>query len=938
MAELNGTPLNPRVVTQLQSRKAIVGKTDNRTSDELLFLNSSTGWIKLSSGVNTLTDEEVAQLNQQKGRTTIKGSNKLAKDNILQGGILNPNGELREGISYDSSTYNTNTSYNNRVTSTGIRPMPGITKMNVKSKNTFGTLREAEVSIVAWTLEDFEIIDRLYLRPGFTMLLEWGHSLYVDNKGTINKTNIRTLSENDFINGTSREATTKAIKALRESSDFNYEAMVGYVKNFSWNYLPSGGYECTVSIISTGEVLESIKMGTHPGNRNLPALSDFKGATKEALRDSIKSPYHYFMIGLESIGTVGDNSPTFNQDNAAFKYIKELATRLDPFFGFTQQVSIEGGGAFGLFDGVSRLHWLPLRVYFDIFNKFMSIVDTSKQTNTNDYKVVKINSKSYDSEGNYISSKFLTHMDQFSIDPTICVLMNQPRSYGNPNFGKVRAVHENLNRVQIPEGYDDVLNVLVSAQYLKGIIDSVLTEPYERQKGVLEVFQEVFTNINTALGGINHFDFTYDDEFEGGTYFVVDRNNTNKQPNIPELTLAGIDSIFTDVNISSKITNEIASQISIAAQGASQNTTENIDNILKWHPNVVDRLTPVRGMSDINKEGNQIVLNDFGKRLAQYNADVEDFFKGFNSEEDAYSDTQKEACKAMHAEATVYWMHFYRRKNRETIPGLVPVELSFKLNGIGGLVIGQTFKVAAGILPSKYQDKFGYIVTGLEHSIGTNNRWETSVSTQFYLIEVEEVMENVDLGISTLPGYGSLIPDINGTTQPNVFQKAQTAYEATKSYLVAVESTVPNASRGIKLLMAAQTQFEGYYPGTKSYRTNNPGNIGNFDNGKIRTMPNLESGVKLQYKHIESVAKGQDRNYPVGGRVKAPGGRLPLPDGRTYPPIDLIYTGRLDQYLKIYATGARIDNKYLDHIIRHFRKNGVTISGATTLQDIYNIK
>jgi hypothetical protein len=52
----------------------------------------------------------------------------------------------------------------------------------------------------------------------------------------------------------------------------------------------------------------------------------------------------------------------------------------------------------------------------------------------------------------------------------------------------------------------------------------------------------------------------------------------------PELKLAGIDSVFTDVSINSSITSNISSQISIAAQGSTQNSSENVENILRWNP------------------------------------------------------------------------------------------------------------------------------------------------------------------------------------------------------------------------------------------------------------------------------------------------------------------------------------------------------------------
>jgi len=175
-----GSALSTEVAQQIDIRKGVIGKTSDRTSDDLLYMNANTAWIRLSSGVNTVTDAEIVQLRKQQGRTTITGDSTLAGYNILEGGLLAPDRSLRKGI--DTSGYeNQQAAYNNRKLSTGIRPMPGITSMTVQSKNTYGTLREADVKFSVWTLEDFEIMEQIYLRPGFTMLLEWGHSIYYNN-------------------------------------------------------------------------------------------------------------------------------------------------------------------------------------------------------------------------------------------------------------------------------------------------------------------------------------------------------------------------------------------------------------------------------------------------------------------------------------------------------------------------------------------------------------------------------------------------------------------------------------------------------------------------------------------------------------------------------------------------------------------------------------
>lgn len=717
MAEGIGSSVRKALVDQIEARKRIVGKKTGRTSDDLLYLNSKTAWVRLSSGVNTITDEEAQLFREQNGRKSVQGSNVLAGTNILQGGLLDPNRGLREGINFANS-YNQNTAYNNRANNTGIRPMPGITGFSVASKNTYGTLREAELKISVWTLEDFEMIERIYLRPGFTMLVEWGHSLYVKNNGSIEK-NIKTVGNKFFANGISMSQLLKEVAQIREDSNFNYEGMVGYVKNFSWNYQPTGEYQCTVTVISTGEILDSLKVRISPTLRGIPP-SEFAPSTDDKGKEQRKSPYHFFFDRLEEV-----SSATFTKTELA-SASPDLGARLLDFRGFYKEVEAEDHPDAPWYgDKKIKHYWLPLRVYLDIFNKYITQVDTSKVKDSEDYATVKFNT-------DYTkSSKFLTIPEHFSIDPTVCALAykhKKPEVVAGDVFGDIEPIVGNIDSYPPTNGYDDVLNILIASPFVKGIMDAALGEDYESSKGVTEVFKEILSGVNTALGGINDLDLYFDED--ENTYYVIDRNNTPKEK-VPEFTVAGIDSIFTGVSIESKITNNISSQISIAAQGSAQSFTENVENILEWNPNVIDRVKPVRDPSEKDTQGQAALKEEKEVEWKDWYDDVVNFFGEFNGT--GYEDSDMQAAKTLHKEYITYWLYYINTTTGDPPPGLVPVELSLQLEGLGGFKIGQSFAISSGILPAKYQGKFGYIITGLNHNID-NNKWLTDIRTQFYLI------------------------------------------------------------------------------------------------------------------------------------------------------------------------------------------------------------
>ena len=771
-----GGPLSQDVANQIAARQRVHRKTSDRTNDDLIYLTSKTAWIKVSSAVNTITNEESNLLKKRKSRGNIKGDSTLAATNILTGGLLGINGQIREGVDL-STTYEVagfdlgslTGAYSNRQDTAGIRPMPGITGMSVQSKNTYGTLREAEVKFVCWTLEDFEYMEKLYLRPGFSILLEWGHSLFVDNEGQL-QTGIQTVSQDFFRSGITMVEILNEIRSLRTKNSYNYEGMIGYVKNFSWNYTKSGAYECSISIISTGEILESIGLRFHPYQR-LP-LEEIDDADTTTGKLQKKSMYHYFHQKLQK---TTDNY--FDRDDLVGD-MKTFANALEDFRGYYHKVQLDDEW---ITDGDRPTHWVPLRVIFDIFNKHISWIDVSKTLGSEDYVYLKFNTD-YSQ-----STKYLTSPEHFSIDPNVCVLPwkvkisvpsvdwmallstalvggvvigtalavynyynNQPVDTEEYEF-QVDSIHDNI---KLPEDSDpeDILNILVSVPYVVSKIDEAIDQDGKRTKSVHDIFKSIMDGVETALGGINDFDFAYDDN--NNTYYLIDRSLTPvSADDHPTLTLAGLDSIYTDVGLSSKISNEMGSQISIAAQGSSLNYTDNVENLIKWHPNIIDRMRVTKDTSNKQPAPTEDDVEQQQEKrdnIEDWLDDVETFYDDFNSDWEGFDQDDLEAAKTMHAEWTVE--NVVQKKaaqKKEPIPGLIPVELSFTLDGIGGFIIGQAFKIAPGLLPSHYQSKFGFIVNGIEHSIDAKNRWETTIKALFYVLEKEQTQGTIPTSTPT---------------------------------------------------------------------------------------------------------------------------------------------------------------------------------------------
>ncbi len=252
-----GEQLYPEISEQIRVRQRIYG-SQQRTVEQLQYLNARTAYAKLISSVNvtsdfTPTSAELLSL-QRQGKLN---SNSLAKDFVLFNGTQDADtNQGRGGIARDGSILNSS-AYGLGGLEFGIRPMPGILSAEIKTENR-GSLKTSTVRIKAWNRAQFEIIDLLYLRLGYSVLLEFGNTIYFKNNGNLYVS--PTSLEDSFLKGGfSTQTLLKKIQKLRLSTNGNYDAIYGRVVNFSWEFVEDGSYDITVIIRSIGDVIESLK-------------------------------------------------------------------------------------------------------------------------------------------------------------------------------------------------------------------------------------------------------------------------------------------------------------------------------------------------------------------------------------------------------------------------------------------------------------------------------------------------------------------------------------------------------------------------------------------------------------------------------------------------------------------------------------------------------
>ena len=260
------------------------------TKSDLTYLNSKTSWVKLASGV-AVTGSKLQDINLP---TSLSGM-ELAKNNILFGGNsqIGPSVGLNGTLIPSSNTIYSGYDYSKDW---GIVPMPGIESMDIKTLNR-GSIEKATIKLKAYSKEQFNIIDLLYLRLGYTVLLEWGNSHYLDHMGKVRPI-LGTLTENTFeFFGASEKDSYRSIigpiNKYRSDYQANYDALLGKISNFNWSFNPDGSYDITITIISMGDVIESLKSDLSPSVE----ISSFVDQLNSVYQASGQSDASWFSSG-----------------------------------------------------------------------------------------------------------------------------------------------------------------------------------------------------------------------------------------------------------------------------------------------------------------------------------------------------------------------------------------------------------------------------------------------------------------------------------------------------------------------------------------------------------------------------------------------------------------------------------------------------------------
>lgn len=624
-----GEEFNQYVSDQIDVRQSLQGAGSQsspikRDPKILNYLNNRNTWVKMASSVALInkTDgedlpEPLKGLSRLKSISTNLGDKSseidyqkyngqgLAKNFVLFNTLSNLNFKDEENQEFKDYTFRSgiqtsqqswldiDSSYGLGGTSMGIQPTPGIIDVSIDCVNR-GSIRKATVTLKAFNTFQFSIIEMLYLRLGYTMMLEWGWDkfYYKNDKDTlvIEEMGDTLIERLWFKNQSDKNPITQTqmisnIESLRDEYKGNYDGFFGKVNNFSWNFNPDGSYDITINLVTVGDVVESLKINTSALIVNTEEIKKYQTALKE--KDFDEESINYSSMGNDTISR--------HLNNLIINYPKEL----NPDYPLISYKDIQGVDIKKYGDPLPKSefnYFIRLGLFLDTLSDLVIPKSSTKES------IISIET---DPETNYIK----TYFNQIPFDPKVCLFTtkwgeNFLKSYP---YLKRKNPFDEINK-GLPQKFmvskdgfvaGKLMNIYLNVNLLLRILKDNVDE-----KGNLSLYkliESICNELNTTLGGFNNLEPVIKDD---KTLVIIDQNPIpelskfiqQKIPitKAPKLEVFGYNNsksnFLKDIKFQTKIDNSLASMISIGAT-ADGKSTKNSDatSFSKWNVGLKDR-------------------------------------------------------------------------------------------------------------------------------------------------------------------------------------------------------------------------------------------------------------------------------------------------------------------------------------------------------------
>ena len=226
-------PIHPNIQKRIE-----IETTRYQNKDPQIF--QKTPWIRLTSNAQDVYQGE-KKLNYQ--------------DWVLSGTVVESSGTPpynKQLSGWSESEYGSLYSPERRNTA-----RPGVTNVVINQKGKLGSIQKATINITIPYEQDLEIIEKFYMVPGVTCVLEWGWSDYSGD--------VLRLEDSDDVQSIQTKILEKILALSSNQSPFSetlsitdnndntagkYGAMLGVIYKFGYSSLEAGGYNATVELMA----------------------------------------------------------------------------------------------------------------------------------------------------------------------------------------------------------------------------------------------------------------------------------------------------------------------------------------------------------------------------------------------------------------------------------------------------------------------------------------------------------------------------------------------------------------------------------------------------------------------------------------------------------------------------------------------------------------
>ena len=748
MKNILGEDFDNKIKTQIDVRQNSLGKYTNILPKDLIYYQNKSPWIKLASSVDLTPGEKNANI--LKNALKLSSDNNISKEGlakkcILHGGVVdisnNKEPKLQSGLRFKSDDIFSG-AYGWGGGERGFVPQPGIVGADVTYYNN-GALSKCTVSIKCFSREQFAVIDTLYMRPGYGVLLEFGWSMYLDKDSKLQEFNtFNSKPLESFFEGPLKDNLEmyKLIKKERLKYEGNYDGVYGKISKFDWKFNNDGSYDITIQITGYGDMIESLTV-TPPNYtppKDLKSEDDswdifalFNGVKENTLEALAKiSPLHsnLYKLKILSDSTEGIKSKSSDSKKVKVYTISDNSSNVNnQIIEFIPNSSTTPS---------ETLRYISLEDFLDLVK--VNLFPQSNDKPKFDFDLLQ---RKKDSNGKIIEPENLFVFSDSSISSNPKKVL-VPFNYNTKDLTETTIEHinflntkTNLSKVRRNKVRGDLRYIYLS---IDEIFQLLVSSTGEEGIAVFDLIYNVLKFINDSLGGINKLTPILDNT--EGLIRIIDYSPLMLLDNPPsdketaKFNIFGVSnlqgSFVRNIDLSSEISDNLSTMISIGTAAGGNEINANSTSFSDYNKGLEDRLgkdTTLPGQKTTKELTLEEKIKEFkDKNIKNFIVDVDTLYGDLN-----FDSSTINSLSTFNRGFQQLYIRSQQLGDNKYSSFFLPFNLKLTMDGLGGMKLFQRFKVNEDqkVLPPMYDGQnIDLIIKGINHSI-TPAGWTTTLDS-----------------------------------------------------------------------------------------------------------------------------------------------------------------------------------------------------------------